>query len=69
MRFDWHGAHYRIPAPEGTTLPALLSVTCVAEPPPGELIVVLRRTPGLRALFRKAEGPPFQEQVRALPVA
>ncbi len=69
VRFDWHGARYRIPAPEGTTLPALLSVTGVAEPPPGELIVVLRRTPGLMALFRKAEGPPFQEQVRALPVA
>lgn len=68
VRFAWHGSSYRFPAPEGTTLPAFLTVTGVLEPPPGELIVVLRRTPGLLALFRKADGPPFEEEVRATPV-
>lgn len=66
--FEWHGARYRFATPEGLTLPAFLAVAGVGEPPPGELIVVLRRTPGLFALFRKPDGPPFQEDVRAVPV-
>jgi hypothetical protein len=69
VTIEWHGSRYRIAIPEGAALPAFLSVSGVLEPPPGELLLVLRRTPGLRSLFGKPDGPPFQEEVRAERVA
>lgn len=62
----WHGRGYRIDLPPGATLPAFLTVEGVAEPPPGELLLVLRRKPGLRDLFRLP--PVFQAAVRASPL-
>jgi hypothetical protein len=56
LRFSWHGRSYRAVPPEGTTLPALLVVQGVTEPPPGELVLVLRRKPGFRSLFT-TRGP------------
>ena len=49
----WHGREYRGPAPAGATLPAYLHVEGVAEPPVGDLVVVLRRAPRFRDLFRR----------------
>jgi hypothetical protein len=49
----WHGARYRVPVPD-VSLPVFLTVTGVTDPPPGELVVVLRRRPGLRTLLRGA---------------
>lgn len=52
IEFIWHGRRYVTEPPAGATLPALLSVEGVDEPPPGELILVLRRKGSLLDLFR-----------------
>ena len=57
LELEWHGAHYGGAAPPGLVLPAFLTIEGVEEPPPGDLIVVLRRKPRLRDLFR--HGEPF----------
>ena len=62
----WRGRTYAIPVPSGTTLPAFLSVEGVKEPPSGELVLVLRRKPGLMALLRPPR--PFQAAVQAAAV-
>jgi Zincin-like metallopeptidase len=63
IEFEWHGRAYTAPVPAGATLPCLLTVEGVAEPPPGDLVVALRRPPGLRDLFRPRK--PFEATVRA----
>lgn len=53
VRFLWHGRTYVAPVPEGVAPPAYLLVTeGVANPPPGDLVLVLRRKPSLLDLFR-----------------
>jgi hypothetical protein len=64
VRFAWHGAAYRVTAPAGATLPAFLTVLGVQAPPPGDLVVVLRRIPRLLDLFRPSP-PPYRATVRA----
>jgi hypothetical protein len=49
---QWRGRSYRVSVPDGVTLPAFLTLDGVAESPPGELILVLRRKPGLWDLLR-----------------
>lgn len=64
---EWQGRAYRVPVPPDTTLPAFLSLDGVADPPAGELVLVLRRRPSLLALLR---GTPLSEAVvTAEPVA
>jgi hypothetical protein len=50
--FKWRGREYRARVPRGASLPAFLTVTGAAEPPAGDLVLVLRRTPGLLTLLR-----------------
>ena len=57
----WRGRFYRIEVPAGATLPAFLTLEGVAEPPPGDLVLVLRRKPGLRDILRRR--PPWQADV------
>ena len=65
VEFTWHGRRYQAPVPAGATLPALLRVTAgVEEPPPGDLVVVLRRKPRLLDLFRTA-AVPFEGEAAA----
>ena len=61
--FAWRGREYRTPVPPGTTLPAFLTVAGAAEPPPGDLVLVLRRKPGLLTLLHP--GRLFQAVVHA----
>ncbi|HEU4698479.1 MAG TPA: metallopeptidase family protein [Gemmatimonadales bacterium] len=69
IELGWHGRRYRVPVPPEATLPAFLTVEDVADPPPGELVLVLRRRPGLRDLLRRGPpAPPFQAAVRAVKV-
>jgi hypothetical protein len=49
--FAWQGREYRTSVPRGATLPAFLTVAGAAEPPPGDLVLVLRRKPGLLTLL------------------
>ncbi|HEU4954196.1 MAG TPA: metallopeptidase family protein [Gemmatimonadales bacterium] len=65
-RLLWRGRVYRIEVPRETTLPAFLTVEGVAEPPEGEMVLVLRRPPGLRDLLRRSVL--FQAAVRATEV-
>lgn len=67
VAFAWHGRGYLADVPAGATLPAFLHVVeGVAEPPPGDLVLVCRRKPGLLDLFRPAR-PLFRAEVRARP--
>jgi hypothetical protein len=52
---DWHGKTYRVTLP--ARLPDVLFLTLLGvEPPPaGDLLLVLRRRPGLRDAFRRPE--------------
>jgi hypothetical protein len=63
---DWHGASYRAPTPSGLELPAFLTIEGVIEPPPGDLILVLRRKPKVTDLFR--HGEPFAAVVTVTPI-
>ena len=51
LTFTWRGQSYGAPIPHGAELPCFLTVKGVAEPPEGELVVVLRRKPGVRDLL------------------
>ena len=64
--FRWRGSEYRVEVPGAATLPAFLTVEGLAEPPPGELVVALRRRLRIRDLLRQA--PVFQATVTAQPV-
>jgi hypothetical protein len=64
VTFGWGRQRYDIPVPPGAELPCYLQVDGVADPPPGDLVVVLRRKPGVRDLF--TEAGVFQSTVRVL---
>ena len=64
VRFAWHRHEYRLEVPSHVTLPAFLTVEGVDDPPPGELVVVLRRKPRIWDLFR-AQTAPVQIVVEA----
>ncbi len=68
VRLPWHGQEWRIGIPDGLTLPAFLTVEGVTDPPPGDLVLVLRSRPGLRTLLRWRRGSDiFQAVVQAEP--
>ncbi len=48
----WGGREYLVTVPGGATLPAFLLLEGIADPPAGELMLVLRRKPGVLALLR-----------------
>jgi Zincin-like metallopeptidase len=62
VSFSWRGRSYLIQLPPGAELPCFLTVQGVTDPPPGDLVLVLRRKPGVRDLFTSSE--PFQADVR-----
>ncbi len=64
VTFVWQGRSYRVAPPESAELPCFLTVDGVADPPPGDLIVVLRRKPGVRDLFGRPDV--FQASVQAI---
>jgi hypothetical protein len=64
VSFTWSGRAYDISVPEGAGLPCYLYVDGAADPPAGDLVVVLRRKPGVRDLFNEADL--FQSTVRVL---
>jgi hypothetical protein len=58
VRLDvsWHGEAYIADVP-AVPLPLFLTLDGVREPPPGELVAVLRHKPRLRDLLRRARPP------------
>ena len=62
VSFRWGGRAYVVPPPDGAELPCFLTVHGVVDPPPGDLVVVLRRKPGVWDLFSQPRV--FQAIVR-----
>ena len=62
IEFSWQGQEYRIEPPQDAELPCFLVVEGVSDPPAGELVIVLRRRPGVRDLF--GTGGAFQATVQ-----
>jgi hypothetical protein len=62
VTFAWRGRRYSAALPEGAELPCFLTVDGVTDPPEGDLVLVLRRKPGVRDLFGHAGV--FQATVR-----
>ncbi len=58
----WAGHGYVVPVPADATLPAFLRLDGVADPPSGELVLVLRRRPSVLALLRP--GRRFHASIR-----
>jgi hypothetical protein len=48
----WAGRDYQVTPPTDASLPAFLVLDGLADAPAGEVVVVLRRKPGVLALFR-----------------
>jgi hypothetical protein len=63
---QWRGRWYRVEVPADTWLPAFLTLDGIAEAPSGDLVLVLRRKPGLRDLLRAR--PPSQATVSVVEV-
>lgn len=61
----WHGRSYQVIVPPAT-LPLFLTLDGVREPPPGDVVLVLRRRPRLTDLFRRA-APPSRARVVVQP--
>lgn len=66
VHFGWHGRNYEVELPAGLELPALLEITGLDEPPPGSLLLSLRRKPSLLNLFRPSAV--HQGMVKARPI-
>ena len=60
--FQWRGQTYHAPMPEGAQLPCFLTIEGTQDPPVGDLVLVIRRQPGVRDLFIASEV--FQASVR-----
>ena len=54
LAFLWQGREYRVQPPQDAELPCFLTIEGLPDPPPGDLVLVLRRKPGVRDLFAHA---------------
>jgi len=66
VEVTWHGRAYRVGVPD-VSLPAFITLEGVRDPPPGEVVLVLRRRGRLLDLLRRAPAP-TQAVARARPV-
>ena len=57
VTFVWHGARYRVALPRDIKRPVFVSVDGLAEPPPGEVVVVVPRKPSLWDVWRATPAP------------
>lgn len=62
VSFTWRGNRYAVTPPDGAELPCFLTIEGVAQAPEGDLVVVLRKRPGVMDLF--GHGGVFQATVR-----
>jgi hypothetical protein len=64
VRLRWAGRAYQLSVPAGARMPAFLVLEGLADPPPGEVVLVLRRKPGLLSLIRPVAA--YHTVVRAV---
>ena len=62
----WHGRPYGVTLPAPARLPLFLTLEGLRDPPPGDVVLVVRRKPGLLDLFRRA-SPPSRASVKVRP--
>lgn len=62
VSFTWRGQRYAVIPPDGAELPCFLTIEGVAQAPEGDLVVVLRKRPGVMDLF--GHGGAFQATVQ-----
>ena len=55
--FVWHGTSYRVALPHDVKRPVFVTVDGLAEPPPGEVVVVVRRKPSVWDVWRTVPTP------------
>jgi len=68
LNIVWHGRHYRVSVSKSSSRwPLFLSLEGLAEPPPGDAVVVLRRKASLLDLFRRSLLP-VQQTVTVEPL-
>jgi hypothetical protein len=65
VELTWHGAAYRVAVP-AASLPAFVTLEGLREPPPGDVVLVLRRRGRLWDLARRP-SPPSRSTARAVP--
>jgi len=65
LEITWHGRRYRVVVPD-RDLPLFLTLEGMRDPPPGDVVLVLRRPGRLRDLLHRPT-PPSQAEVRAVP--
>ena len=53
----WHGRRYRLALPGRLRRPAFLTLEGLAEPPPGDAVLVVPRRPSVLDLFRRRPVP------------
>ena len=53
----WHGRPYRVTIPQAMALPLFVTLDGLDHPPPGDVVLVLRRAPRLLDLFRRPRPP------------
>jgi len=63
LDIHWHGKAYRVEVPPEVRPPAFVTLDGLAEPPPGDVVAVLRPRASLAALFRR-RTPPAMVTVR-----
>lgn len=68
VRLHWQGDDYEIAIPEGTELPAFLTVDEVRFPPPGELVLVLQKRGAWLGLFKRPRVFHAEVEARRLPL-
>jgi len=61
LDLTWHGRRYQVPLAPGVRTPLFLHLDALADPPAGDVVLVLARRPALRDLGRR----PHPEQRRA----
>ncbi len=66
VQFVWHGREYAAMLPADARLPAFVSIDGIEDPPPGELVVVVRQRPRWRDLLQRQQ--PWCGVVEATPL-
>jgi hypothetical protein len=57
LEFGWHGRRYSARPPADLVLPAMISLRGLSDPPPGDVVLVLRRSTRLPDIWKRPASP------------